>query len=62
VRQRKLLTQAELAQQSGVTEVTINRLENGQHQARYSTIKRLAEALGVDPQELLTGEGSARAA
>ena len=56
VRERRLLTQADLAERSGVAETTINRLENGHHQARISTVRKLAEALGVDPAELMESE------
>jgi transcriptional regulator with XRE-family HTH domain len=53
VRERQLLTQAELAQRSGVAETTINRLENARHEARFSTVRKLAAALGVEPQVLM---------
>ncbi len=53
VRERRLMTQEELATQSGITQTQISALELGKHQPRFSTIKRLAAALGVDPQELI---------
>jgi transcriptional regulator with XRE-family HTH domain len=53
IRERRLLTQAELATRSGVAETTINRLENARHEARFSTIKKLAVALGVEPEALM---------
>lgn len=56
VRERRLLTQAELAQRSGVAETTINRLENARHEARFSTVRKLAEALGVEPEALMEPE------
>lgn len=52
-RERRLLTQAELASRSGVAETTINRLENARHEARFSTVRKLAEALSVEPQALM---------
>ena len=52
-RERAFLTQAELAEKSGVAETTINRLKNGHHGARISTVRKLAEALGVAPAELV---------
>lgn len=52
LREKAFLTQADLASKSGVAEVTINRLEQGHHSARFSTIRRLAEALGVTPEDL----------
>ena len=52
IRRRRFMTQVELAQAAGLTEVTIVRLEHGQR-ARMSTVRRLAEALQVAPEELL---------
>jgi transcriptional regulator with XRE-family HTH domain len=52
-RERALLTQADLAERSGVAEVTINRIENGRHEPRFSTIRKLATALGVEPAALM---------
>jgi len=54
-REHRLLTQAELAAHSGVAETTINRIEKGRHEPRFSTIRKLAEALGVAPAELIGG-------
>lgn len=56
VRLRKVLTQEELAQRSGVAEATISRIETGQQEARISTIRKLAAALGVEPGELIIQE------
>lgn len=53
IRLRQLVTQAELAQRAGLERVTISRLETGTTGARISTVRRLAEALEVDPAELL---------
>jgi transcriptional regulator with XRE-family HTH domain len=53
VRQRKLLSQADLSQASGVSEATISRLESGLEKARYVTTRKLAQALGVEPHELM---------
>ena len=52
-RKRKLLTQEELAERSGVGVATIIRIERNQVEPRGSTIRRLAEALEVDPAELV---------
>ena len=54
VRQRAFLSQEALAKKSGVAEATINRLERGTQLARYVTIRKLAEALGVAPDALTT--------
>ena len=49
----RLLTQAELAERAGVTESTVNRIEQGHQAARISTVRKLASVLGVPPAELL---------
>jgi transcriptional regulator with XRE-family HTH domain len=46
------LSQRELAQQSGVSHPTIARLERGTD-AHPRTVRRLAEALGVKPADLM---------
>jgi transcriptional regulator with XRE-family HTH domain len=48
----KGLEQEELGRLAGVTPTTISRLENGAT-ARIGTIRRLAEALKIDREELL---------
>ena len=53
VRTRRLLTQVQLAEKSGVNQVTIARIERNQVDPRFSTMRRLAKALDVDPTELL---------
>jgi transcriptional regulator with XRE-family HTH domain len=53
-RERKLLTQRELAAQSGVGLATIARIELG-HPARLSTVRRLAAALGIKGEQLVAG-------
>ncbi len=59
-RQRRLLTQAELGKRAGTTEATVNRLENGLQTARISTIRKLAEALEIPAEELITWEAEAQ--
>jgi transcriptional regulator with XRE-family HTH domain len=56
VRTRRLLTQVQLADKSGVNQVTIARIERNKVDPRFSTIRRLAEALDVDPTKLVGGE------
>lgn len=53
VRERLLVTQAELSARSGVTEATISRLENGKQSARIPTVRKIAAALGVPAADLL---------
>ena len=53
VRQRKALTQQQLAERAGVNRVTIVRLEGGEDQPFPTTVRKLADALGVDPEDLM---------
>ena len=53
VREGSLVTQEELSQRSGVGKASISRIESGRHVPRFSTIRKLAAALGVDPQALI---------
>ena len=53
VRRAKLLTQEQLAQEAGLNRVTIWQLETGIRNPQLSTIRRLAEALGVQPEQLM---------
>ncbi len=52
-RERRLLTQRELAEKVGMSVRQINRIERGIHEPRFSTIRKLAEALEVEPDELV---------
>ena len=40
------LTQKQLAQRSGVSQSNISKIENGNYQPSFSTLKRIAGALG----------------
>jgi transcriptional regulator with XRE-family HTH domain len=57
IRREKALSLRELGERSGVAFDTINRLELGKQDAQPRTIRRLAEVLGVEPKELMKGEG-----
>ena len=52
-RTRRALTQAELAKRAGVTTATVARIERDEIEPRMTTLRKLAEALGVDPAELV---------
>jgi transcriptional regulator with XRE-family HTH domain len=56
LRRRRMLSLRELEQRSGVAFDNINKLENEKHRAQPRTLRRLAEALGVEPRELMKGE------
>ncbi|MDP9366508.1 MAG: helix-turn-helix domain-containing protein [Chloroflexota bacterium] len=53
-RQRRVLTQADLARLAGLSKTTVNLLEQGRHPARVSTVRKLAEALDAGVDELLS--------
>jgi transcriptional regulator with XRE-family HTH domain len=61
LRQRRVLTLHELEERSGVAYNTIWRLENGRSGAQPRTIRKLAAALGVDPEELVKVQKSSDA-
>ena len=57
LRLTSFLTQRELAEKAGVRIESISRIENGARTMTYrSTLRALAEALGVEPKELLRDE------
>ncbi|HVW98192.1 MAG TPA: helix-turn-helix domain-containing protein [Mucilaginibacter sp.] len=53
IRNRKGLSQEQLADKSGLSLRTIQRIENGESVPRGDTLRRLAEALQVSPDEFL---------
>jgi transcriptional regulator with XRE-family HTH domain len=56
LRVERALSLRALAERSGVAFDTINKLELGHRPARLVTIRKLAEALKVEPKELMKGE------
>lgn len=60
-RRRHALTQKELAEQAGLSELTILRIERGNftEAPRPATVRGIADALGVDPGWLLFGNDTA---
>jgi len=68
VRERLFVTQEELSGRTGISRTTISRIESGLQRPRISTVRKLANALGVPPEELVIwtdqdvlGEGKAAA-
>jgi transcriptional regulator with XRE-family HTH domain len=47
------LTQAELADRAGLTTAAVARIERDEAEPRPSTLRKLAEALDVQPRELI---------
>ena len=58
-RKEQNLTQAQLAQQLGVSNKTISKWENGKGMPDYSIIQRLCGAIHVTLPELMDGEDAA---
>lgn len=58
LRRRKVLTMEELAERAGVGRNTIWRLEHGVMGAQPRTVRKLAKALGVEPEELIAEPGN----
>jgi transcriptional regulator with XRE-family HTH domain len=56
VRREHALSQRDLSRITGIAFDTISRLETGKQRAQPRTIRRLADALGVEPRELMKGE------
>jgi transcriptional regulator with XRE-family HTH domain len=56
LRSENALTLRALAEISGVSYDTINKLELGRRPAHASTIRKLANALAVEPRELMKVE------
>ncbi|MDP4279673.1 MAG: helix-turn-helix transcriptional regulator [Dehalococcoides mccartyi] len=52
LRLSKFLSQADLAKSAGMTKETIGRLETGKHKPNFVTIRKLATALEVKPEEI----------
>ena len=46
------MSQADLSKKTGIAESTISRLESGRQKPTFQTIRKLAEALGVEPREI----------
>ncbi len=56
LRIRRALTQEELAAKADMGKNTVNRIERNLTEPHMSTLRKLAQALGVEPHELLEGE------
>jgi len=54
LREGRLLARGALGERAGMARISIGRLEGGQVRPRLATIRKLAAALGVGPEELTT--------
>ncbi len=57
LRREQALSQRDLEGMSGVAQHTISELEAGKREARPSTVRKLAQALGVEPRKLQRAGG-----
>lgn len=53
LREQKALSQRDLASLARLNPATVNRIETGQHKPQPGTIRKIARALEVRPEELL---------
>jgi transcriptional regulator with XRE-family HTH domain len=53
LRELRALSQRELAARAGLSVTTVNRIEIGRRKPIPRTVRKLAGALGVSPEELL---------
>ena len=51
-RMRRAMTQIQLAEKCGLSPATIVRIERNQREPQPGTIRKLADALDIDPSEL----------
>jgi transcriptional regulator with XRE-family HTH domain len=56
-RTRRFLTQDALAEKAGISQKQLSKIENDEAEPRFSTILALAEALEVNPEVFLEGDG-----
>jgi transcriptional regulator with XRE-family HTH domain len=56
LRRARALSQRDLSRMTGIAFDTISRLETGKQRAQPRTIRKLADALGVEPKELMKGD------
>jgi transcriptional regulator with XRE-family HTH domain len=61
IRRRRMWTQTRLAKEAGVSPTTISGIENGRiSRPHFGTLRKLAGALGVEPEELVSASEPGR--
>src|ERR687895_1165005 len=59
IRGRRMWTQARLAEEAGVSPTTVSGIESGRiSRPHFGTLRKLARALGVEPEELVSYSGA----
>jgi transcriptional regulator with XRE-family HTH domain len=56
LRINRFMSQAELSKAAGISPAHLGRIERNEHEPHFSTIKKLAKALGVEPSDLVDRE------
>ena len=56
LRRERALSQQDIERRTRISQATLSDLEQGKRGARASTLRKLAEALGVQPRELMKEE------
>ncbi len=63
IRERRMWTQARLADEAGVSPTTVSGIESGRiSRPHFGTLRKLARALEVEPEELVSPTGSGESA
>lgn len=57
IRQRKLMSQRDLADKAGISQNAVVQIENNRTEPHYRTLRKLVAALEVEPTELIGEEG-----
>ncbi|MEA4878668.1 MULTISPECIES: helix-turn-helix domain-containing protein [Dehalococcoides] len=52
IRESKFLTQKELGELAGISFITINRIETGKQKPTFKSIRKIAQALKIEPGEI----------
>ncbi|HSL01656.1 MAG TPA: helix-turn-helix transcriptional regulator [Rubrobacteraceae bacterium] len=61
IRERRLWTQARLAEEAGISPTTVSGIESGRiSRPHFGTLRKLARVLGVEPEELLSTTAAGR--
>ena len=55
-RTKRFMTQEQLARASGISQKALSKIETNEVEPRFSTILKLAKALGIDPSEFIEQE------
>ena len=56
LRRERALSQQDVERITGIAQATLSDLEQGKREARASTLRKLAEVMGVEPKELMKEE------